>query len=130
MYAPFLSKVAAAVDIRACGSLGTRVVRKQVQALIHFAMGNTKMRINANSLVPSTAALVVSASVGAGKNLYHTLFEDVITMLATATASLDRQIFDSVQMAEESVMQTQESVDMMISGLGEKSKKKYEPSAS
>ena len=92
--APFLTKVATAVDIRCCGSLGTRSVRKQIQALTHFALGNMKLRINANSLVPSTAALVISAKVGAGKSLYHKLLEEVMGMVCNSTAVLDREIVD------------------------------------
>ena len=91
-HAPYLSRVATAVDIRCCGSLGSRSVRKQIQALLHFAMGNTKLRINANTLVPSTAALVVNATVGSGKNLYHSFFNDAVGMISDATEALDKQI--------------------------------------
>ena len=48
-HAPFLTPLATAVDIRCGGSLGTRSVRKQIQALLHFAIGNQKLRINANT---------------------------------------------------------------------------------
>ena len=80
-YAPFLTKVATAVDIRCGGALGTRSVRKQIQSLIHFSIGNMKMRVNANELVLSTAALVVSPPVGAGKNIYQKLFMEVLEMI-------------------------------------------------
>ena len=42
--APLLSKIATSVDIRCSGSLGLRSVRKQIQALFHYAIGNQKIR--------------------------------------------------------------------------------------
>ena len=72
-YAPMLTNVATAVNIRCSGSLGSRSVMKQIQVLLHYCIGNQKLRINKNTLVPSTGVLVVSAAVGAGKNIYHNL---------------------------------------------------------
>ena len=89
-----LAKVATAVDIRCSGSLGSRSVRKQIQALLHFAIGNQKMRVNANTFVPSTAALVISAMVGCGKSIYHKLLVDTMGMLREGTAVLDKQLHD------------------------------------
>ena len=89
---PMLTKLETTLDIRGCGSLGTRSVRKQIQALSHFAIGNQKMRVNANTLVPSTSALIISAVVGSGKSLYHSLFEEIIGMMRKSTEVLDKQI--------------------------------------
>jgi len=119
-HAPMLTRVATAVDIRCCGSLGTRSVRKQIQSLFHFAIGNMKMRVNANSMVPSTSALMVSALVGSGKSLYHKLFEDIITLMREATEVLDKQIYESKKSEEENSDRV-ESNDFfqMLSGLNE-----------
>ena len=125
-HAPLLTNVATAVDIRCCGSLGTRSVCKQIQALFHFAIGNQKLRINANTLVPSTVALVVSALVGSGKSLYHTLFDEVIGLLREATKVLDKQIHDSKDVDEEKDGIHVDSNDLsrMLSGvMDEKSRK-------
>ena len=94
-HAPFLTRLATAVDIRCGGSLGTRSVRKQMQALLHFAIGNQKLRINANTLVPSTSALVITGTVGAGKSIYHKLFEQVVGLMTEATNELDKQIHEA-----------------------------------
>ena len=76
------------------------------------------MKITSKSPVPSTAALVVSANVGAGKSLYHKLFEEVMGMLFYATASLDLEIFHSVEEGDPNFTNTQESIDvMMLSGV-------------
>ena len=61
------------------------------------------LRINANTLVPSTSALVVSAKVGSGKSIYHKLLEDVVGLLREGTAVLDKQIFESRNSSEEKV---------------------------
>ena len=52
------------------------------------------LMINANTLVPSTAGLVVSAFVGSGKNFYHKLFENVVNMMSEATAHMNKQIYN------------------------------------
>ena len=123
---PMLTKLATAVDIRGCGSLGTRSVRKQIQALCHFAIGNQKLRVNANTLVPSTSALVISAVVGSGKSLYHSLFEEVIGMMRKATEVLDKQIHDKIvvdENEEESIVE-QSNLVQMLSGRSDEKKKK------
>ena len=56
-YAPLLTKLETAVDIRCCGSLGTRCVGQQNQALLHFSIGNQKMRVNAKSIKGSRGSL-------------------------------------------------------------------------
>ena len=123
--APMLSKLATAIDIRGCGSLGTRSVRKQIQALLHFAIGNQKMRVNANSLVPSTSALVLAVLVGSGKSLYHTVFSEVMQLVRETTKVLDKQIHDSTKHKEEKSSNVSESIDLarMFSGFSDKSKK-------
>ena len=120
-HSPMLTKLATAVDTRCCGGLGTRSVRKQIQALFHFAIGNQKMRVNANTLVPSTAALVVSALVGSGKSLYHSIFTDVIGMVREATEVLDRQIHDTKNSQEDRGDRGVESNNLvqMLSGLND-----------
>ena len=113
---PMLTKLATAVDIRGCGSLGTRSVRKQIQALCHFAIGNQKMRVNANTLVPSTCALVISGKVGSGKSLYHTWFEEVIGMMRKATEVLDKQIHEKTvaeEMKQESCGEQSDLVQLL-----------------
>ena len=125
-YLPMLTRLATAVDIRCCGGLGTRCVRKQIQALFHFAISNQKMRVNANTLVPSTSALVVSATVGSGKSLYHGLFEEVIVLLRKSTELLDKQIHDYNVVEENNGDGMEESHDLvqMLSGMqGDNSKK-------
>ena len=117
-HAPMLTKLATAVDIRCCGSLGTRSVRKQIQALFHFAIGNQKMGVNANTLVPSTSALVVSAIVGSGKSLYHDLFHDVIKLLRESTELLDKKIHECNEVEDDNGDGMEESHDLvqMFSG--------------
>ena len=89
-----LIDVAAPVDIRFSGSLGTRSVRKQIQALSHYSIGNQKLPINAHTYVPPTAFLVISATVGSGKSIYHKLFEDVIRQLREGIAVLQKQLHE------------------------------------
>ena len=62
-FAQMSTKLATALDIRCSGTLGTLSVRKQLLVLIHYCIGNQKLRVNGNTLVPSTAFLVVSAVV-------------------------------------------------------------------
>ena len=124
-HAPMFSKVATAVNIRCGGALGSRSVRKQIQALLHFAIGNQKMRINSNTFVPSTVALVISANVGSGKSIYHELFEDVVILLRDGTAVLEKQVYDSHQDLEElnPNFSQAEDISLMLS-MSQRSKKK------
>ena len=122
---PMLTKLATAVDTRGCGSLGTRSVRKQIQALLHFAIGNQKLRVNAISLVPSTSAVVVAARVGQGKSLYHTLFSEVMRLMRETTEVLDKQIHDTTIDNEEKSSNMSDSIDLgkMFPDFSGKSKK-------
>ena len=52
------------------------------------------LRINANTLVPSTAGLVVSAFVGSGKSFYYKLFENGVNMMSEVTAHMNKQIYN------------------------------------
>ena len=114
-----MTGLATAVDIRCGGSLGTRSVRKQIQALLHFAIGNQKLRINANTLVPSTSALVITGTVGAGKSIYHKLFEQVVGLMTEATNELDKQIHDARLEHKDNVEEINESTNLsqLISGV-------------
>ena len=125
-YAPMLTKVVTGDVIRCSGSLGSRSVRKQIQALCHFAIGNQKLRVNANTLVPSTSALVISAVVGSGKSLYHSLFEEVIGMMRKATEVLDKQIHAKIVVDEneEETIPEQSDLVQMLSGRSDEKKKK------
>ena len=83
------------------------------------------MGVNANTLVPSTSALVVSAVVGSGKSLYHDLFKEVIVLLRESTEFLDKQIHKCI-VEENNGDGMEESHDLvqMLSGMqGDNSKK-------
>ena len=63
-FASMLNSVATDMGITFSRVLGTRSVRKQIQALAHYCIGNQKLRVNANTHVPSTAVLRISPTVG------------------------------------------------------------------
>ena len=70
------------------------------------------MRINANSLVPATCALVISSTVGSGKSIYHKYMVKVIEMLREGIEVLDRPIWDENLRSEENRVPVNDSIDV------------------
>ena len=64
--APFLTKIAVAVNASLSGFLGTRSTSTQLQALFHRAFGNLEIVVNKNSEIPSTYFLPVCVFIGKG----------------------------------------------------------------
>ena len=74
---------------------------------------------------------MISAPVGAGKSLYHKLFEELLGMVCNATAILNRQIFHEVtEKVNDNNLEETTDVSMMLSGIiGNKAKqvRKFRP---
>ena len=87
--------VSVAFDRRCSGSLGSRVSRKQLQALVHLASGNELLRVNSSSTVPSTCALCITGFIGKGKTKYFKLLKKVARMMRDGVAKLDEQNIDA-----------------------------------
>ena len=131
--APLLYDVSVAFDRRCSGSLGSRVSRKQLQALVHLASGNELLRVNSSSSVPSTCALCIPAFIGKGKTKSFKLLKKVAKMMRDGVAKLDEQIFDANESLYEPEGEPNENLLTQLmqyqnqEALSKQNKKKFKP---